>query len=188
MKLSILIPTLNEQNRRQSLRRLLAILQPQVNKYPGDIEILINDAGRSVPTGTKRNNLIQDSQGDYFCFIDDDDLIPEYYVDELIKAIDQEPDVVTFIGYMTTSGRNKQHFTIKLGSDYAERNNHYYRYPNHLCCFNREKVKGVRFEPIWQSEDFKWATEIMRQKLLKTEVHIEKWMYWYDFIPNKRRR
>jgi glycosyltransferase involved in cell wall biosynthesis len=180
MKLSILIPTLNETRNINRLQRLRKILDPQVCKYHGQVEIVINDAGRSVPTGSKRNLLIKNSEGEYFCFIDDDDVVPEYYVEELLNAIEQGPDVITFIGHMTTDGKLRQDFTIKLGSDYVTKDDHHYRYPNHLCCFKRSVVEHIKFKPVWQQEDFMWATEIMIRKLLKSEVHIEKEMYWYD--------
>lgn len=185
MKLSILIPTLNETKRIASLRRLRGVLDPQINGHP--VEIRIHDAGRSIPTGQKRNELIKDSEGEYFCFIDDDDLVPEYYVNELMDAIRKQPDVVTFNGYMTTNGKDRRNFTIELGSGYFEKNGHYYRYPNHLCCFRREAVNGVWFDPIWIQEDYKWATKIKDLGLLKSAVHIEKDMYHYDYWTGRRK-
>jgi glycosyltransferase involved in cell wall biosynthesis len=186
MKLSILIPTLNEPRNIQCLKRLRNILDPQVARYPGQVEIVINDAGRSMPTGTKRNKLIEGSTGEYFCFIDDDDRVPMYYIDELMKAIEREPDVITFIGYMTTNGTRTEHFTIKLGSEYVTRNSHHYRFPNHLCCFKRSLVEKVKFEPIYQQEDYRWAKQINDSRILKNEVHIAKHMYWYDFDSTKK--
>lgn len=183
MKLSILIPTLNEPESINYLRRLRGILDPQVAKYPGEVEIRIHDAGRQMATGTKRNELIHNSDGDYFSMIDCDDLVPIYYVDELMKAIAQGPDVVSFIGYMTTDGTNRKDFTIRLGERYEERNGHYYRFCNHLCCYKRSTVERIKFPPIWVQEDYKWACEI--QKYLKTEVHINKPMYTYDFKSKK---
>jgi glycosyltransferase involved in cell wall biosynthesis len=181
MKLSILIPTLNESRNIRMLARLRKILDPQICKYPGQVEIVINDAGRRMSTGEKRNILIKNSEGEYFCFIDDDDVVSDYYVEELLKAIEQGLDVITFIGYMTTDGKLRQDFTIKLGSDYITKDDHHYRYPNHLCCFKRSTVESVKFQPIWVQEDFRWATEIKNQKLLRTSVHIDKWMYHYDY-------
>lgn len=183
MKLSILIPTLNEPESINFLRRLNNILDPQIARYPGQVEKVINDAGRSMPTGTKRNLLIKDSVGEYFSQIDTDDMVPAYYVDELMRAIAQDPDVITFNGYMTTNGEHRRNFTIKLGSKYEERAGHYYRFPNHLCAFRRPAVDSVYFDPIWNQEDYNWAKKIHDRKLLKTSVHIEKDMYHYDYRP-----
>jgi len=161
------------------------VLTPQVEKYKDSVEIVMNDAGRSMSTGAKRNSLKHNCTGEYFCFIDCDDIVPMYYVDEILKAIELNPDVVTFIGYMTTNGGNRQNFTIKLGSEYVERNNHYYRFPNHLCVFKSEVVKSVQFPDLWVQEDYHFAKTIRDRKLLNSEVHIQKDMYHYDFRSNK---
>lgn len=182
-KLSILIPTLPE--RFHYLQRLKNIIEPQVARFADQVEIKIHDAGRHMSTGTKRNELIALSEGEYFIQIDDDDMVPVYYVDELIKAIDQGPDVVTFIGYMTTDGAHRQDFTIKLGSKYETISGHHYRFPNHLCAYKRSVVEKVKFPDITVTEDYQWASEVQRRGLLKTEVHIAKEMYHYCFETHK---
>lgn len=182
MKLSILIPTLPE--RHQQLARLVRNLQGQ--KTP-EVEIKIHDAGRHITTGEKRNNLIRNCEGEYFVFIDDDDNVPSYYVSELLKAIEQNPDVVTFIGYMTTNGVNRKNFTIKLGSKYEERSGHYYRFCNHLCCFKKSLVEHVKFPHIYMQEDYQWAKMINDRKILKSEVHINKDMYHYAYVTKPAR-
>lgn len=183
MRLSILIPTLPE--RYQYLRRLLNILQPQVDRFPGEVEIRINDR-RGITTGRKRNDLIALSSGVYFVQIDDDDRVPTYYVSELMKAIEQMPDVVTFNGYMTTNGGNRQNFTIKMGLKYETNNNHHYRFPNHLCCYRRAVVQHVKFPDQTIQEDFQWASQLQKLRVLKSSVHIDKEMYIYEFRSNKQ--
>jgi glycosyltransferase involved in cell wall biosynthesis len=183
VKLSILIPTLPE--RVSHLRRLKNILEPQVARYPGQVEIKVHDAGRGMSTGKKRNELINLSEGEYFCQIDDDDQVPIYYVQELMSAIEKNPDVITFIGYMTTDGANRQDFTIKLGSKYDTIKGHHYRFPNHLCCYKRSVVQHIKFQDITIGEDYQWALDIQRKRLLRTEVHIEKEMYHYCYESRK---
>lgn len=169
------------------LKRLTNILNPQIERYPGQVELSIHDAPRSMPTGTKRNHLIKNTDSEYFVFVDCDDLVPIYYVSELMTAIQQGPDVVSFIGYMTTDGHNRQNFTIKLGSSYVERNGHYYRWPNHLTAMKRERVQHIKFPDVWKQEDYIWSKQIHERKLLKTEIHVQKDLYHYDFIsPHKR--
>jgi len=188
MKLSILIPTLNEPFSINRLSRLNNILDPQIERYKGQVEKRIHDAGREMLIGTKRNEMIKNSDSDYFCFIDCDDVVPSYYVDEIMKAIDQDPDVVTFIGYMTTDGTNRENFTIKLGSDYVSRGGHHYRWPNHLSTMKRDKVQHIKFLDIKEREDYLWSKQIHEKGLLKTEIHLSKELYWYDFIsPHKRK-
>lgn len=190
MKFIILICTLPE--RADKLKRLTTTLDRQIAKFNGEVSYKCHDAGRSLTTGRKRNMLIEQSESDYFSFVDDDDNVSDHYVNSIMNAIYTGPDVVTFCGHMTTNGVNRREFTIKLGSKYEEKDGHYYRFPNHLCAFKREKVNMIKFPELWVQEDFLWAKQIHDRKLLKTEVHIESDLYWYDFnyTPtfNERRR
>jgi glycosyltransferase involved in cell wall biosynthesis len=183
MTFLILICTLPE--RVNLLRRLTNEIDRQKEKFTGFVNYKVHDAGRSMTTGMKRNQLIEQSTSDYFSFCDDDDMISSDYVEQIMTAIESNPDVVTFNGYMTTNGTCKRGFTIKLGSSYEERNGHYYRFPNHLCAFKRDKVNHVKFPEAWIQEDYIWAKTINDRKLLKTEVHVEADLYWYDFNTNK---
>lgn len=181
MKLSILIPTLPEPESKAYLNSLLSVLSPQVDEFKSEVEIVIDDAGRHMPTGAKRNEMVANCTSDYFIFVDCDDHVPIYYVNELLTALETGPDVVTFNGYMTTNGTSRVDFIIRLGEKYEERGGKYYRFPNHICAFKRDLVKKIKFPPIHHGEDYKWALEIHDKKLLKTEVHIDKEMYHYDF-------
>jgi glycosyltransferase involved in cell wall biosynthesis len=179
----ILICTLPE--RVNLLRRLTNELDKQKAKYPGLVDYKCHDAGRAMTTGQKRNQLIEQSMSDYFSFCDDDDMVSTDYIEKIMTAIESNPDVVTFNGYMTTNGRDRRGFTIKLGSKYEERDRHYYRFPNHLCAFKRDKVNHIKFPEVWVQEDYIWAKTINDRKLLKTEVHIESDLYYYEFRTDK---
>src|SRR5688572_1478313 len=74
--------------RAEKLRRLTRALDRQKAKHKGVVDYKINDAGRSMPTGIKRNMLIEQTQSDYINFIDDDDEISENYVDEIVKGME----------------------------------------------------------------------------------------------------
>lgn len=187
MKLSILICTLNEPYSIDMLKRLRNILDPQIERYKHEVELLIHDAGRFMPTGTKRNELIKICEGDYLTFIDCDDVVCSHYINSIMTALESNPDVVTFNGWMTTNGGNRQDFTIKLGEKYEQRGNHYYRFPNHLCVFKKELIQHIKFPDIWVQEDYQWARQINDRKILKTSVHIDQDLYWYDFRSNKPR-
>ena len=188
MILAILICTLP--NRADKLRRLMSVLQPQVHKYQDKVCIHINDSGASMPTGRKRNELINQSFSDYFVFIDDDDVVTSDYVEQILKAAQSNPDVITFRGWMTTNGRDRRGWTIRLNSRYEERDGHYYRWPNHIVPIRRDSVRGVWFQEIYVQEDYKWSKKIHDMRLLKTEVFIDKELYHYDFYtkPTRLRR
>ena len=191
-RLAILICTVPD--RVDKLRRLTNVLDPQIERYKDSVFKMINDKARNLPTGTKRNNLIEGTQSDYFCFIDDDDMISACYIDEIMKALESNPDVVTFDGWYTEFGMNRRNFTIRLGSRYFDDPYHpefyYHRFPNHLAVMKRNLVNHVKFPDVWQQEDFLWSSQIANRKLLKTEVHIPQMLYHYDCYPkqNGRRR
>jgi glycosyltransferase involved in cell wall biosynthesis len=181
-KLSILICTLPEERNIAKLARLRAILGPQLCDV---VEVRQHEGGREVPTGTKRNELIDNCEGEYFCFVDDDDILAPTYVQDILKALESRPDVVTFNGWMTTNSKSRVDFVIKLGEGYEERDGKYYRWPNHLAVIRKSAVRGIRFEPIWMGEDYIWSKQIRDLGLLKTSVHIEKELYHYDFESTK---
>lgn len=189
MKLMLLIPTLNEPFYIQRLKRLISILQPQIDRFGNSqVDYLINDAGRSMTIGAKRNLMIAGTESKYFGFIDSDDIISENYLDEIMFGISQNPDCVTMCGTMTTDGKDKRNWTIKLGSDYTEINKHYYRWPNHLAIMKRSLVENVKFPDIKNGEDFQWSKQIRDKRLLNSEFHITKQIYHYDFIDPRNRR
>ena len=190
MTLSILICTLPE--RRSMLDGMLNRIASLVALLPeedrNEVEVVSDDSPRTVPTGIKRNNLIDKSTGSYFIFLDDDDWISEFYVCDILNACKTGVDCVTFKGWMTTNGIARVEWCIRLGERYEARTDHdgitrYYRFPNHLCAFRKDLVKDVRFPSLWQGEDYQWACNI--QHRLKTEVHIDKPLYHYIFLTHK---
>lgn len=181
-RLAILICHLPE--RHDKLRRLRNVLDPQIERYKDRVFCKVNDAGRGVmSTGRKRNQLIEETESEYLCFCDDDDMIPAYYIDEIVKAMDQNPDVITFNGWIETNGANRRTFTIRLGSEYYENAKDplffYHRFPNHLAVMKRSCVHDIKFPDITKMEDFQWASQILKKNRLKSEVHIPMDMYYY---------
>src|SRR5688572_12515966 len=100
MTLSILICTIPK--RKYQLQALMKLLLRQIGQL--DVQV-IADSNMGITTGAKRNHLIHLAQGKYVTFIDDDDTISKDYVSEIMKAIESEPDVVGFKGWITTNGR-----------------------------------------------------------------------------------
>lgn len=188
MKLSILIPTLNEPWNITMLKRLRNVLDPQIERHLGQVEIVLNDAGRVMTIGEKRNQMIANTESEYFCFCDDDDIVSSYYVDSIIKALESNPDVVTFNGWYIENTRNRKPFEIKLGHPYQDLPNKFLRWPNHITVMKRSCVQAVKFQPIKNGEDYLWSKEIRDRGLLKTSVHIEQDLYTYDFISHHLRK
>lgn len=184
MKLSILIPTLPE--RQHYLNELLEEIIKQGNK---EIEILTDSTERPVSTGEKRNDLLAKASGEYVWFIDDDDLILPGAIKAVFKAMEQNPDVIGINGFMTTDGKNRQDFEIRLNHPYVETKKdnkvYYLRFPNHITPMKREKAIQVKFPHISIQEDFQWATELRDRGLLQTQVVIDEPVYHYRFRSKK---
>lgn len=158
------------------------MLTPQITN---EVEILIDDRGREIPTGTKRNELYQKAKGEYVCSIDCDDEIATFYVSEVIKYMDSNPDCVTFEGWMSTNGGNRVDWVIMKGERYEERNGKYYRFPNHLVPIKKSIATQVKFPPKWVGEDYEWAKTINDLGLIKTSAHIPLRLYHYKFLTHK---
>lgn len=191
MILSILIPTLPERadvfnELKNSLNKMVDEIKFHNNKKR--IEILSDDRPRGIKTGDKRNSLLQRASGEYTVFIDDDDIVPYYYLTEILKAImlGNKPDVITFNGTMTTDGKNPVDWEIRLNHPYinSPRNgrDYYLRWPNHLCPMKKTLIKNFKFKSLTLGEDYEWSKRINDERVLKTEFFINKTMYIYKFV------
>jgi len=180
MTLSILICTLR--GREGYLSQLLQSLAPQRRD---DVEILIESDDRQISTGRKRNILLQRSTGKYVVFVDDDDAIADTYVSDILKAAEQDPDVIVFNGIMTTNGKDERKWYISKEYGYEAKDGAYYRYPNHIVPVRRDIAVKFPFQDIKIGEDYLYATAMHNAKVLQTEVKIEKELYHYQFRTNK---
>ena len=100
MKLSIVIPYYNA---KEYTDELLKVLAPQIRD---DIEVILVDDGSSPPyesdyewlniirqenkgAAGARNTGMNMAKGDYIAFMDNDDMIADYYVEKLLQKIDE---------------------------------------------------------------------------------------------------
>lgn len=172
MKLSILICTIV--GREKSLTCLLDALKKQTNKQ---VEVLFESDNKKITTGAKRNILLKKAQGDYICFVDDDDMISEDYVSKILKALETNPDCCSLQGRLIR-GKATNLFIHSLQYDsWFEKNSIYYRYPNHLNTVKRELALQVMFPDKTHGEDKHYSDNLFL--LLKTEVKIEGIIYFY---------
>jgi glycosyltransferase involved in cell wall biosynthesis len=178
--LSILIPTLHK--RKGLLSKLLTELNKQ--RTP-EIEILTYADDGAVTTGRKRNDLIKQAAGNYIVAIDDDDMVAPTYIADILGAAKHNPDCITFNGWMETDGTNRTEFRLGIGYPYIATTEKgkvvYLRYPNHITPIRRTIALTVPFPNVSMGEDYDWATKLHNGKLLKTEVRIDKPLYFYQY-------
>jgi glycosyltransferase involved in cell wall biosynthesis len=179
MKLSILICTMPE--RSEMFRLLHAKISQQIEKaQTKEVELLSNDQ-MDVSTGEKRNMLIDSSSGDFVCFVDDDDDVYDYYVEEILKTITENPqvDCIGINGVISFSGQNhKKWFVSKEFRGWYESADIYYRTPNHISPIRRTIAQLVGFPKIHHGEDFDFSQRALPH--LKEEAIIEKPIYHYQ--------
>ena len=90
--LSILTPTIP--SRKEQLSKLSEKIAKQSNDLA--VEHLSFADNRTRTIGAKRQSLLDIARGEYIAFVDDDDDIEPDYVSEILLAIKQGPDVITF--------------------------------------------------------------------------------------------
>ncbi len=173
MRLSILISHLVD--RGELLEVLMLILRPQLTP---DVEVIINTDDGKLTLGQKRKIQLKDARGDYVCFLDDDDLIPKYYIKEILKALKTNPDVVGIRGFYMEGDNEPELFihSIKY-SDWFTENKVHYRCPNHLNPVKRELALQAGFSEKNYGEDYDYSLGL--KGLLKKQVFIKKIMYLY---------
>ena len=173
IKLSILICSLN--SRQYFLDRILSLIEPQV---VDGVEIIIDQDATIKVLGTKRNDLMARAKGDYIVFIDDDDIVPAYYVKETMKALESNPDCTGFKGIRTAKSLYPKIFihSIKY-TKWWEDKKYYYRCPNHWNAVKRELAIRAGFPDVNWGEDHIYSMAL--RPLLKTEVFIDRIMYYY---------
>ncbi len=178
--LSVLIPTLPRRE------HLLQRACEHLGAHP-EVEIVIDRREVHISTGQKRNDLIARANGEYVCFLDDDDFPQSGYLNEIIHAIKMNdfPDCVTFEGWMTSDGKFEANWVIKFGENYEERGGVYYRFPNHLVPIKKRIAQMVQFPHKTKGEDYEWALQIKQRGLIKSAYHIPKKLYHYAYISNK---
>lgn len=193
MNLSILIPTVD--SRKDQLRELTRHIYSQIVclKAGDQIEVRINsDRGSlkgGMTTGKKRNDLLSEARGEYCWFIDDDDWIIDNALELVMTAINpfagDKPDVIGINGWMTTDGGNKKEWEIRIGhpytADYSKGYERYLRYPNHITPMKTAIARQIGFPMQNNFEDKKFADDLLKSGLLKTQVIITEPIYHYRF-------
>jgi len=183
MKLSILVPSVAER-RNTFLPKCLDMLYGQLESLPieqqKEVEVLFLIDSKERMLGSKRNNLIDISQGEYIVFVDDDDRIEPDYISSLLTGIERNTDVITFLASVSLNGEPAKicHYSNKYAKDYNTTDT-YHRLPNHICCVKKEIALKAPFLNIKNGEDSAYSK--MLKPHLRTQTEINKILYHYDY-------
>lgn len=188
MKLSILICTID--SRVKIFNKLMVNLLEQIKDKTGQVQILIEYDMGTISIGEKRNKLLQRAEGEYLCFIDDDDWVCDNYVDLLLNAAESGRDCASLKGIITFDGVNPEIFEHSLKYKEWKTNPEgseirYERYPNHLNMVKSDIAKQFKFPVSNHGEDHDWSKQAHESGLLKTEYYIDEILYYYRYITRK---
>ncbi len=181
---SILICTI--EGRETSFNALYEKLTKQIHdlNLQDHIEVLYyKDKRKEHTVGHKRNVLVEQSKGKYISFIDDDDDIHDHYIELISKKLVNNPDCVSLIGIITFNGKRAKKFIHSIEyKSYFEKNNTYFRPPNHLNPIRKSIAAQFKFPEKFRGEDTDWAMQIARSGLLRTEETIDEPYYFYYYV------
>lgn len=171
--LSILIASTND--RKPMLDNLMRFLKAQKTS---EVEVLASIDNGESSIGSKRNDLLKSATGKYVAFLDDDDMISPYYVSNILDAAKHDSDCIGIRGIIVTNDFGPRVFIHSLQyTHWFEKDEIYYRCPNHLNPIKREIALATGFPNISNQEDKSFAFSI--QGKIKTETFIETPLYYY---------
>lgn len=174
IQLSILIASMPI--RVHKLANLRNVLTRQLTP---EVEV-ITDVSMNYNIGTKRNKLLALASGKYIVFLDDDDLIATDYVAKILEACKADRDCIGISGVITTNGKKEMNWHISRDyQGWFERNNVYYRTPNHISPVKRELALQAGFPEISFGEDYHYSMNLL--PLLKSEIKIPGILYYYRY-------
>lgn len=187
--LSILICTTLD--RRELFKKLYYEFFVQTKDLP--VEVLFEEDNKEISVGAKRQKLLLRAKGTHIMYFDSDDWPMTYYVEEILKALEKNPDCVGFLIAMTTNGQRPQVCCHSLrykewkGDGRTKIDGYdYVRNVTHFNCVRRELALQVGFNDLRFGEDRVYSDAVT--KLCKTEVFINKKMFHYRYsnkIPHK---
>lgn len=184
MKLSILICTLT--SRRWFYQRLRGILDPQCHDQP--VEILFEEDAGQITIGEKRQKLLERAQGEYVCFIDDDDTVAANYVSLILRGLeDIEVTHCSLRGKLRQAGKVERQFehSTRYTAWETTPEGLYVRPPNHLNTIRRDLALEAGFVSKSFGEDREFSEKLVALGRLTKEAWIEPVLYIYNYTAKK---
>jgi hypothetical protein len=181
-KFSVMV--LTQPSRAKFLRRLLDVLDPQVEEFKNDVHVDVRMFDRNLSLGENREIMRQDSMSEYCAFCDDDDILVEDYFSTILPLLDG----VDYIGHRINLYRDgvlerPVIHSLRYKGWTSDLNGHY-RDIGHVNPMRRELALACPMEG-GVSEDFRWAAAMRATGFVKTEHFIDRVLYHYYFRTHK---
>lgn len=173
-KLSILIATLGR--REDKFLRLAAELNRQMQRIAQYVEVVVFWNNGELPIGTLRQRLLTAAEGDYVCFIDDDDRIAGNYCRRLISALGED-----YVGFKVKLFEDGVELPPAIHSlaypNWHQDEKGFYRDVTHLNPVRRALALQGDFFAASAGEDESWAR--MVKPYVRTQNFIDEFLYFY---------
>ena len=181
-------------SRTESVSALVKKLEGQLGNRR-TVEILVFIDNRSQSISEKRNVLLQAARGQFVCFLDDDDGIANNYIDLILKAAQENPNVdcISFDQFCSLDGE-PMNVSFGIGNPHGQlwRNEDgllgdIKRPPYHMCLWKRTLAQSEEFRPMYgangqSTEDIDWLMRLYPK--VQTEYHIPEPMHFYIYNSN----
>ncbi len=157
-----------------------------------EIQILSIIDNKQISVGNKRQRLLDIARGEWVVYFDDDDEPYDYYCDEILNVIKNNPDIdcIGINGNMTTDGKNPQTWVHRLGMKIKGNGRELlpsgYNYERPIIHFNpvkREKAIQSGFKDMRYGEDMDYASRL--NPLLTKEYFIDKPLFHYKYTTKQ---
>lgn len=168
--------------------KLLELLDALDKQFQPGIGVLLYVDNLKQPVARKRQALLEAATAKYVSFIDDDDMVPDWFVFTIMSALSTDPDYVGFMVACYVDGlfeKNAEH-SLRY-TDWHSWPEHYVRDITHLNPLRRELALLGRFDEKngigenGRGEDGRWADMVRASGTVKTEEYISQVMYRYYF-------
>jgi hypothetical protein len=175
---TILIATLGQRQAR--FQRLLNHLLPQVEEAEGRVNVLAYWNNGERPLAEVRQALVDEADGAFVSFVDDDDLVAATYVSAIHRRMRDTPDI-HYVGfrlqcYVDGAPLKPTHHSLRYSQWYDDEHG-FYRDVSHLNPVRRELALQADFRKTTPPEDVAWADQL--RGLLTVESFVNDVMYQY---------
>ena len=151
-----------------------------------EVEVVVLWNRGSGNLGEYRQALLEDAEGEWVSFVDDDDRIADGYCEKILAALAMNPDYVGFkvavadLSKKRINPRYRNYLAVHSirNPRWCQEGSTFLRHVSHLNPIRRDIALKVPFEGT-RGEDHSWA-ELVRPHV-KTEVFVDDVLYLYDY-------
>ena len=171
-KLTLMV--LTQPSRTMWLERLLRYLEPQIEPHSNDVQLIVWMCDFNLSVGDNRQLMRESAEGKYSCYIDDDDLVADDYVERVLQASEYDVDYIGYYLERYDDGRLTGRFKHSL----AEGN------ISHINPIKTELALTQTMSGGF-GEDRRWWNPLRESGVVQTEHFIDETMYFYYYRSNK---